>query len=68
MVYPFMIAFIRFGVGLLEEKELRILEGMKVMGLKHRSSMISWLIWIYFINFLVSILAALIVSSFIMPN
>jgi ATP-binding cassette subfamily A (ABC1) protein 3 len=49
--------------GLLTEKEKKIKEGMKIMGMKDSSFYFSWVIWYFGIYFIVSILVSLILKG-----
>ena len=56
IILPAIVGFLRIIVGVLEEKENRIREGMKIMGLTNLSLYSSWIIWQGLINLSVAAL------------
>ena len=49
--------------GLLIEKEKKIKEGMKIMGMKDSSFYLSWIIWYLIIYLITSFLVSLILKA-----
>jgi len=45
IVLPLIVGYLRLIVGMMEEKEKKIKEGMKIMGLTNFSLYVSWIIW-----------------------
>jgi ATP-binding cassette subfamily A (ABC1) protein 3 len=52
-VLPLILIYLRMTYGLLQEKEKKIREGMKIMGMKDSSFYLSWIIH-YFIVYLIT--------------
>ncbi|EAR81921.2 ABC transporter family protein (macronuclear) [Tetrahymena thermophila SB210] len=58
IVLPMILIYLRMTYGLLIEKEKKIREGMKVMGMSNSSFYASWIIYYFIIYFLCSILVS----------
>lgn len=58
IVLPMILLYLRMTYGLLIEKEKKIREGMKVMGMSDASFYVSWIIYYLIIYTLASILVA----------
>ena len=58
----------RMVYGLLIEKEKKIREGMKIMGMHDSSFYISWIIYYLIIYTIISLLATLILKSSVFPK
>jgi ATP-binding cassette, subfamily A (ABC1), member 3 len=54
--------------GLLTEKERKIKEGMKIMGMRDSSFYFSWVIWYFGIYFITSLLVSLILKGTVFAN
>lgn len=63
VVLPLIIIFLRMTYGLLTEKEKKIKEGMKIMGMKDSSFYFSWVIWYFGIYLITSLLVSLILKA-----
>jgi ATP-binding cassette, subfamily A (ABC1), member 3 len=63
VVLPLIIVYLRMTYGLLTEKEKKIKEGMKIMGMKDSSFYFSWVIWYLGIYFITSFLVSLILKA-----
>jgi ATP-binding cassette, subfamily A (ABC1), member 3 len=68
VVFPLIIIFLRMTYGLLTEKEKKIKEGMKIMGMKDSSFYFSWVIWYFGIYFITSVLVSLILKATAFAN
>jgi hypothetical protein len=64
----YLIPFYYLVSKLAEEKQSKSREGMKMMGLKDSSYYWSWLIFFLFINFIVSIIIALLTGVTLFNN
>lgn len=60
-----MIVFLRMTHGIIYEKEKKLREGMKIMGLSNTQFYLSWIIQYLLIYGIISILATAILSIFI---
>lgn len=67
-VLPIIITFLRMTYGLLIEKEKKIKEGMKIMGLSDISFYLSWLIHYFCVYAVTSLLIALVSCATIWKN
>lgn len=67
-VLPMILTFLRMSYGLLIEKEKKIKEGMKIMGLSDVSFYASWLLHYFLVYLTTSLLVAFISTSSIWPN
>lgn len=67
-VLPIIITFLRMSYGLLIEKEKKIKEGMKIMGLKDSSFYLSWLIHYFLVYTITSLLIALVSVASVWPS
>lgn len=67
-VLPIIITFLRMSYGLLIEKEKKIKEGMKIMGLKDSSFYLSWLIHYFIVYTVTSLLIALVSVASVWPS
>ena len=63
LVLPLMIIFLRMTYGLLLEKEKKLREGMKMMGLNNSSFYLSWIITYLIIYLFISVLATILLSN-----
>lgn len=54
--------------GLLIEKEKKIKEGMKIMGMNDSSFYLSWVIWYFVIYLITSFLVSLILKGTVFSN
>lgn len=59
LVLPMILSFLRLTSSLLTEKEKKIREGMKIMGMKNTSFYLSWIITYLIILTVISLLVAL---------
>jgi len=59
-----MIIYLRMTYALLYEKEKKLKEGMKMMGLANSSFYLSWIITYFFIYTIISIIATILLSNF----
>jgi len=58
-----MIIFLRMTYALLYEKEKKLREGMKMMGLNNTSFYLSWIITYFIIYTIISIIATILISK-----
>ena len=63
IVLPLIIIFLRMTYGLLQEKEKKIKEGMKIMGMHDSSFFLSWFIYYEIIYLITSVLVTLILKG-----
>jgi ATP-binding cassette, subfamily A (ABC1), member 3 len=63
VILPTIIIFLRMTYGLLTEKERKIKEGMKIMGMKDSSFYFSWVIWYFGIYFITSVMVSLVLKA-----
>ena len=68
LVLPGIVCFLRMIVGILEEKESKVREGMKIMGLGNLPLYLSWIVWQSGINLIVAILVCLLLKVSIFVN
>lgn len=68
LVLPMILVYLRMTYGLLVEKEKKIREGMKVMGMSDASFYVSWVLYYLIIYFLISILVASILKGAIFKS
>jgi ATP-binding cassette subfamily A (ABC1) protein 3 len=68
LVLPLMIIYLRMTYALLYEKEKKLKEGMKMMGLENSSFYLSWIITYFIIYTIISIIATILLSGSIFPN
>lgn len=62
LILPLMIIFLRNTYALLYEKEKKLREGMKMMGLSNTSFYLSWIITYFIIYTIISIIATVLLS------
>jgi ATP-binding cassette, subfamily A (ABC1), member 3 len=48
--------------GLLKEKEKKLKEGMKIMGLRDSSFFLSWILWYFIIYLITSVLVSVVLK------
>lgn len=58
IVLPLIIVYLRMTYGLLQEKEKKIKEGMKIMGMNDSSFYLSWMIYYEVIYLIISLVVA----------
>lgn len=63
-----MIIYLRMTYGLIYEKEKKLREGMKMMGLSNTSFYLSWIIQYIIIYLIISILATILLSAVVFPH
>ena len=68
IVLPLIILFLRMTYGLLQEKEKKINEGMKIMGMNDSSFYLSWLIYYEIIYFIISLIVSYILNASVAKN
>ena len=68
IVLPLIIVFLRMTYGLLQEKEKKIKEGMKIMGMNDSSFYLSWLIYYEIIYFIISLIVSNILNASVAKN
>lgn len=68
LVLPLMIIYLRMTYGLIYEKEKKLREGMKMMGLSNTSFYLSWIIQYIIIYLIISILATILLSAVVFPH
>ena len=68
IVLPLIIVFLRMTYGLLQEKEKKIKEGMKIMGMNDSSFYLSWLIYYEIIYFIISLIVSAILNASVAKN
>jgi len=68
LVLPGIVCFLRIIVGILEEKESKVREGMKIMGLGNLPLYLSWIVWQAGINLIVAIFVSLLLKFSIFVN
>jgi len=67
-VLPLIVVFLRMSSSILTEKENKIREGMKIMGMQDASFYLSWISWYMIIYTIVSILVTLILIGSVYKN
>jgi ATP-binding cassette subfamily A (ABC1) protein 3 len=65
LVLPLMIIYLRMTFALLYEKEKKLREGMKMMGLQNTSFYLSWIITYFIIYTIISIIATILLRNHI---
>jgi len=70
LILPGIVSFLRIIVGVLEEKESKVKEGMKIMGLNNAPLYLSWIVWQSGINLIVALCVCLVlkISLFVNSN
>ncbi|CAD8078613.1 unnamed protein product [Paramecium primaurelia] len=68
LALPLMIVFLRMTHGIIYEKEKKLREGMKIMGLSNTQFYLSWIIQYLLIYGIISALATAILKSMILPE
>lgn len=68
LVLPLIVVFLRMNSGILTEKEKKIREGMKIMGMQDSSFYLSWITWYMIIYTIISIVVTLILKGTIYKN
>lgn len=68
LVLPLIVVFLRMTSGILTEKESKIREGMKIMGMKNSSFYLSWITWYMIVYTIISLLVSLILKGSIYAN
>lgn len=63
VVLPMILPFLRMCYGLMIEKEKKIREGMKIMGMKDSSFYYSWILYYMVIYTCISLLVSLILKG-----
>lgn len=63
-----ILPFLRLSYGLMIEKEKKIREGMKIMGMNNSAFYISWILYYAFIYTIISLLIAAILKGSVFPN
>jgi len=59
---PLLLPYLRFMNGILTEKEKKIREGMRIMGLKNRAFYLSWFITYFIVFTIISILCSIVLN------
>jgi len=67
-VLPLIVVFLRMSSSILTEKENKIREGMKIMGMQDASFYLSWVSWYMIIYTIVSILITIILIASVYKN
>jgi len=68
LVLPMILSFVRLTSSLITEKERKIREGMKIMGMMNTSFYLSWIITYLIILTIISLLVALALKLFIIKH
>lgn len=68
LVLPLIVVFLRMSSSILTEKENKIREGMKIMGMQDSSFYLSWISWYMIIYTIISILVTLILIGSVYKN
>ncbi|KAL4488927.1 hypothetical protein ABPG72_005714 [Tetrahymena utriculariae] len=68
VVLPMILVYLRMTYGLLIEKEKKIREGMKVMGMSDVSFYVSWVLYYFIIYVLISLLVASVLRGSIFKH
>ena len=63
VVLPLIIVYLRMTYGLLQEKEKKIKEGMKIMGMNDSSFYLCWIIYYEIIYLTISLLVSAIMKG-----
>ena len=67
-VLPLIVAYLRMNSRILTEKEKKIREGMKIMGMQDSSFYLSWITWYMMIYTIISIAVTIILKLSIYTN
>ena len=67
-VLPLIVVFLRMSSSILTEKENKIREGMKIMGMQDASFYLSWVSWYMIIYTIISIVITIILILSIYKN
>lgn len=62
LVLPLIVVFLRMTSAILTEKENKIREGMKIMGMKDSSFYLSWVSWYMIIYTIISLVVSFILK------
>lgn len=68
LILPLMIIYLRMTYGIIYEKEKKLREGMKMMGLNNTSFYLSWIIQYFIIYTLISIIATILLKGMVFKN
>lgn len=68
LILPLMIIYLRMTYGIIYEKEKKLREGMKMMGLNNTSFYLSWIIQYIIVYTIISILATIILKAVVFPH
>ncbi|CAD8078681.1 unnamed protein product [Paramecium primaurelia] len=68
LILPLMIIYLRMTYGIIYEKEKKLREGMKMMGLNNTSFYLSWIIQYFIIYTLISIVATILLKGMVFRN
>lgn len=68
MILPLIIIYLRMTYAMIYEKEKKLREGMKMMGLNNTSFYLSWIIQYVLIYTLISIVATILLKSIVFKN
>ena len=63
IVLPLIIVFLRMTYGLLQEKEKKIKEGMKIMGMNDSSFYLCWMIYYELIYLIISLIVSAVMKG-----
>lgn len=68
LVLPLIVVFLRMCSSILTEKEKKIREGMKIMGMQDTPFYMSWITWYMIIYTFISIIVTLILKGTVYKN
>lgn len=68
IVLPMIVVFLRMTYGMLEEKEKKIKEGMKIMGMKDSSFYLSWMIQYGLVYLVISFISTIVLKGTVFPE
>lgn len=68
LVLPLIVVFLRMCSGILTEKEKKIREGMKIMGMRDCPFYLSWITWYMIIYTVISIIITIILKGTVYKN
>lgn len=68
IVLPLLIIYLRMTYGLLIEKEKKIREGMKIMGMSNFSFYLSWIIHYVIVYTITSVLVTIVLKCTVFPK
>jgi len=68
LILPLMIIYLRMTYAMIYEKEKKLREGMKMMGLNNTSFYLSWIIQYLIIYTIISIIATILLSSIVFTH